>query len=135
MIPSLSIGSSMFQPMVNHLKYGRFDEQDSGKFVVVFANCNQEGRTVIVEGHTVWKSLHGYLPRDKFWVDVFLRNLFLGILGDFVMVRNVDENVRGRQYPDSKLDRCDDQHVICLFGMKMSRAFGWPFMLVSKTIP
>lgn len=62
----------------SHLKYGRFEEtQNSGKYVVVFANCNQEGRAVIVEGHTVWKSLHGYLPGDKFGLMYFYGIFFL----------------------------------------------------------
>lgn len=62
----------------NHLKYGRFEEtQNSGKYVVVFANCNEEGRAVIVEGHTVWKSLHGYLPGDKFGLMYFYGIIFL----------------------------------------------------------
>ena len=34
----------------NHMKYGRFEETDPGKYLVVFANCNDEGRSVIVEG-------------------------------------------------------------------------------------
>jgi hypothetical protein len=62
----------------NHLKYGRFEEPDkSGKFIVVFANCNEEGRPVIVEGHTVWKSLHGYLPGDKFGLMYFYAVVFI----------------------------------------------------------
>jgi Lung seven transmembrane receptor len=62
----------------NHLKYGKFEEtQDSGKYIVVFANCNEEGRAVIVQGHTVWKSLHGYLPGDKFGLMYFYGFLFL----------------------------------------------------------
>ena len=44
----------------SHMKYGRFEEtEQSGKYAVVFANCNDEGRSVIIEGHTVWKSRHG----------------------------------------------------------------------------
>ena len=62
----------------NHLKYGRFEEtEESGKYVVVFANCNDEGRRVIVEGHTIWKSLHGYLPGDLFGLMYFYAVLFL----------------------------------------------------------
>lgn len=62
----------------SHLKYGRFEETErSGKFVVVFANCDGEGRPVIVEGHTVWKSLQGYLPGDLFGLMYFYAGLFL----------------------------------------------------------
>mmetsp|Transcript_17940 Transcript_17940/g.19719 ORF Transcript_17940/g.19719 Transcript_17940/m.19719 type:complete len:565 (+) Transcript_17940:178-1872(+) len=62
----------------NYLKYGRFEEtEESGKYVVVFANCNDEGRRVIVEGHTEWKSKHGYLPGDLFGLMYFYAILFL----------------------------------------------------------
>jgi Lung seven transmembrane receptor len=61
-----------------HLKYGRFEEtKQSGQFVVVFANCNDEGRPVIVEGRMIWKSLHGYLPGDMFGLMYFYAVLFL----------------------------------------------------------
>lgn len=61
----------------NNLKYGRFEEKSgNGKYVVVFANCNDEGRPVIVEGHTVWKSHHGYLPGDLFGLMYFLAFMF-----------------------------------------------------------
>ena len=47
------------------LKYGEFEEaNDSGRYVVIFANCNDEGREVLVHGATVWKSAHGYLPGE-----------------------------------------------------------------------
>jgi hypothetical protein len=62
----------------SHLKYGRFEETgQNGMFVVVFANCDDEGRPVIVEGHTVWMSLHGYLPGDLFGLMHFYAFLFL----------------------------------------------------------
>lgn len=62
----------------NHLKYGKFEEtDDSGKYVVVFANCNNDGRTVLVEGQTIWKSKHGYLPGDLFGLMYFYGILFL----------------------------------------------------------
>ena len=49
------------------LKYGKFEESDkSGRYVVIFANCNDEGREVKVKGATVWKSDHGYLPGELF---------------------------------------------------------------------
>lgn len=49
------------------LMYGRFEQNsESGKYVMVMANCNDEGRPVKVKGHTIWKSAHGYLPADLF---------------------------------------------------------------------
>lgn len=52
----------------NYLKYGKFEEKKgtSGKYAIILANCNDEGRPVIVEGEMEWKSKHGYLPGDLF---------------------------------------------------------------------
>eukprot|EP00531_Pseudo-nitzschia_arenysensis_P020941 CAMPEP_0116131078 /NCGR_PEP_ID=MMETSP0329-20121206/8816_1 /TAXON_ID=697910 /ORGANISM="Pseudo-nitzschia arenysensis, Strain B593" /LENGTH=535 /DNA_ID=CAMNT_0003625489 /DNA_START=53 /DNA_END=1663 /DNA_ORIENTATION=- len=58
-------------------KYGHFEETESGKYAVVFANCNDDGRYVIVEGRTIWKSRHGYLPGDFFGLMHFYAALFL----------------------------------------------------------
>lgn len=50
------------------LKYGKFEEKEgtSGKYAILFANCNDAGRPVVVEGEMEWKSKHGYLPGDLF---------------------------------------------------------------------
>jgi len=59
-----------------HVDYSRFEEKSgSGTYVVAFANCNERGRKVIVEGKTVWKSRHGFLPGDLFGLMYF--NVFL----------------------------------------------------------
>lgn len=73
-----------------HLSYGKFEEQGefeaksaSGTYVVAFANCNDGGRKVIVEGKTVWKSRHGYLPGDLFgamYFNAFLFALYFVVL-------------------------------------------------------
>jgi hypothetical protein len=66
----------------NNLKYGRFEQKaENGKYIVVFANCNDEGRPVIVEGHTVWKSDHGYLPGDLFGLMYFFALMFFIYFG------------------------------------------------------
>lgn len=39
---------------------------DTGRYVVVFANCNSMGREIMVSGEAVWKSKHGYLPGELF---------------------------------------------------------------------
>jgi hypothetical protein len=58
------------------LKYGRFEQKsDSGKYVLAMANCNDEGRPVKVKGHTIWKSVHGYLPADLFGLMYFFAAL------------------------------------------------------------
>lgn len=58
-------------------KYGHFEETVSGKYGVVFANCNEAGRNVIIEGRTIWKSQHGYLPGDLFGLMYFYASFFL----------------------------------------------------------
>lgn len=67
----------------NPLKFGRFEEtkdDTSGKYVVVFANCNDNGRNVIVNGTTIWKSRHGYLPGDLFGLMDFYALLFVAYM-------------------------------------------------------
>lgn len=47
--------------------YAQLEEPDrSGKYILVISNCNDEGRSVVVQGHYTWKSAHGYLPGDLF---------------------------------------------------------------------
>jgi Lung seven transmembrane receptor len=48
------------------IKYGKMEETQSGTYVVLFANCNQHGREIYVNGETVWKSKHGYLPGELY---------------------------------------------------------------------
>jgi hypothetical protein len=52
------------------VKFGMFDlkeEDGSGKYVMVVANCNDViGRNLTVTGEYVWKSAHGYLPGNLF---------------------------------------------------------------------
>ena len=62
----------------NYLKYGNFEEKagTSGKYAIIFANCNDQGRPVIAEGVTEWKSRYGYLPGDLFGLMYFFSGLF-----------------------------------------------------------
>lgn len=42
-------------------------EQESGEYVIVIANCNDEsGRRLAVEGTAAFKSVHGYLPGELY---------------------------------------------------------------------
>mmetsp|Transcript_16495 Transcript_16495/g.46059 ORF Transcript_16495/g.46059 Transcript_16495/m.46059 type:complete len:583 (-) Transcript_16495:474-2222(-) len=51
----------------NFMKYGKFPQKgENGKYVIAMANCNDEGRPVLVSGKTVWMSDHGFLPGDLF---------------------------------------------------------------------
>lgn len=68
----------------DHLTSGPFKTKDqSGKFVVVFANCNDNGRPIMIQGKTVWKSNHGYLPGDLFglmvcvWCEIYVETTLL----------------------------------------------------------
>ena len=67
----------------NTLKYGKFEEKEgtSGKYAVIFANCNDAGRPVLVEGDMEWKSHFGYLPGDLFGLMYFFAVLFFVYLG------------------------------------------------------
>lgn len=49
------------------VKYPKLEEKDeSGTYILIVANCNDEGRNVMVDGQYTWKSVHGYLPGDRF---------------------------------------------------------------------
>jgi hypothetical protein len=63
------------------INYGKIEETESGRYLVIFANCNDDGRRVIGEGHTIWKSVHGYLPGDRFGLMYFFMFLFVAYLG------------------------------------------------------
>lgn len=53
-----------------------FDDY-SGQYVIVFANCDDDGRPVKVEGETVWKSVHGYLPGELYGFMFFYAIVFV----------------------------------------------------------
>ena len=65
------------------MKYGRLEEpQETGKYVLVIANCNDEGRDVLASGTYSWVSKHGYLPGEMFgemYFLLFLTCVYLGI--------------------------------------------------------
>jgi len=55
------------------VQYGQLEEVEfSGKYFLVMANCNPDGRNMTVEGTYVWKSKGGYLPGNMFGVMYFL---------------------------------------------------------------
>ncbi len=84
----------------SNLKYGKFEEQEgtSGKYAVVFANCNDAGRPVIVEGVTEWKSRYGYLPGDLFGLMNFFAVLFFVYLGLFLWY-----GINMKRYEEAKI--------------------------------
>lgn len=52
--------------MTKKLKDDFFLFNETGRYVVVFANCDATGRQVTVSGKAVWKSSHGYLPGELY---------------------------------------------------------------------
>jgi hypothetical protein len=47
--------------------YAQLEEPTvSGKYILVIANCNDEGRDVLAKGKYTFKSAHGYLPGNLF---------------------------------------------------------------------
>jgi hypothetical protein len=81
------------------LKYGVFEEpSNNGKYVLLLANCNDEGRTVRVTGNAVWKSMHGYLPGDLFGL-----MYFFAILTGIYFVLLVWYGVTMKKYEDSNI--------------------------------
>lgn len=79
-----SVSVPMAGPMDANLKYGKFDEEVSGRYVVLFANCDKEGREIRVVGHSVWKSIHGYLPGELYGFMYFYTILVLVYVGTTV---------------------------------------------------
>ena len=53
-------------PMSKQIRYGKMEEKESGTYVVIYANCNEHGRTIYVKGESVWKSKHGFLPGELY---------------------------------------------------------------------
>ena len=53
-------------PMSKQIKYGKVEALESGTYVVLYANCNERGREIFVQGESVWKSEHGYLPGELY---------------------------------------------------------------------
>jgi len=48
------------------LRNGEFELEESSRYVVVFSNCNGDGRDIRVTGHLIWHSTHGYLPGELY---------------------------------------------------------------------
>jgi len=63
-------------PVKKKLKNDFFEFEQTGRYVVVFANCNELGREVKVEGEAIWHSAHGYLPGELFGFMYFYTLLF-----------------------------------------------------------
>jgi hypothetical protein len=69
--------------MSKQIRYGKVEEKESGTYVVVYANCNEQGREIQVTGEAVWRSVHGYLPGELYgfmWFYVFLTVVYFVLL-------------------------------------------------------
>jgi len=63
-----------------NLKTTKLEEEVTGKYVIVFSNCNPEGRNLTVSGNYALMSEHGYLPGNLFgelYYFVFLSIVYL----------------------------------------------------------
>jgi len=84
----------------DEIRYGKIEEPDqSGRYVVIFANCNDEGREVLVSGATVWKSKHGYLPGELFefmHFYVFVAVIYFALMAAYAFSMN--------KYSEARID-------------------------------
>lgn len=53
-------------PMSKTIRFGNIEVTESATYVVLYANCDENGREVRISGQSVWKSKHGYLPGELF---------------------------------------------------------------------
>ncbi len=64
------------------VKYGKLEvAKDSGRYIMILANCNDEGRDVNVSGEYIWKSRPGFLPGELFQEMYFCLALTLVYVG------------------------------------------------------
>ena len=84
-------------PMSKQIKYGKVEELESGTYVVLYANCNERGREIFVQGESVWKSEHGYLPGELYgfmYFYIFTTMLYFGLMVWFGIGMYVNEEYR-----------------------------------------
>mmetsp|Transcript_22147 Transcript_22147/g.61613 ORF Transcript_22147/g.61613 Transcript_22147/m.61613 type:complete len:478 (-) Transcript_22147:1313-2746(-) len=81
------------------IKYGEMKQAgENGRYALAMANCNDEGRPVLVKGKTIWMSKHGYLPGDLFGLMYFFAAVtalyFVLLLWYGISMRiNEDDNI------------------------------------------
>ena len=76
-------------PMSKKIKNGKMEQVESGTYVVLYANCNLEGREIYVTGEAVWKSSHGFLPGELFGFMFFYLAVTLVYFGLLIWVRDL----------------------------------------------
>lgn len=84
-------------PMSKQIRYGKMEENESGNYVVLFANCNEMGREIYVTGDSVWKSKHGYLPGELYgfmYFYTFITLVYFGLLVWYGICMYVNEEHR-----------------------------------------
>ena len=69
-------------PMKKKLNKDYFQFNESGRYVVVLANCDDAGRNITVSGKAIWKSSHGYLPGQLYDFLYF----YFALLGVYVLL-------------------------------------------------
>ena len=80
------------------IRLAKFEQEASGHYVVLMANCNESGRIVAVNGSVIWKSDHGYLPGElfgifNFYVVLFWLYLGLALWFGISMIRNRESRI------------------------------------------
>ncbi|GKY93988.1 hypothetical protein MPSEU_000365600 [Mayamaea pseudoterrestris] len=66
--------------MSKKLRSGELELDQTGRYVILFANCDEEGRDIMVTGKAIWKSRHGNLPGELFQFMHFYTLLLAGYL-------------------------------------------------------
>jgi len=54
-----------------HFRDGRIEEEKTGYYTLLMANCRDNGRKVKYSGSLILKSKHGYLPGERFYNYIF----------------------------------------------------------------
>lgn len=84
--------------ITDEIRYGRIEEPDnSGRYIVVFANCNDAGREVLVTGATIWKSKHGFLPGELFefmYFYLFVTLVYFVLMAAYGIFMNINAESR-----------------------------------------
>ncbi len=51
----------------SQVQLGKIDvDEADGKYTMIISNCNDYGRSVKLNGPSIWKSKHGFLPGERF---------------------------------------------------------------------
>ena len=92
-----SINIPLTGPVTMKLTYGKFEQKESGRYVVLLSNCDPDGRDILVKGHSIWKSTHGYLPGEMFGFMYFytvMTIVYVGLLIWYCVLMSMNKESR-----------------------------------------